>query len=180
MRLLVGKNNIPPAWVGGGARETRLSSLPADEEMAKWFDDPLIVMPLLYTPAYDVDVLGVKGRVKAAVVRQRNNPAGIPFTGNRVISDQSIVRYCKDIAEHLQLDSLHDMDLMTDESGKAVLLEVNPRPSGSVVASHAAGIPIVAAAIAARLGLEYPLEDRLSHDVDVGVIPQSVVLNNRP
>ena len=40
---------------------------------------------------------------------------------------------------------------MTDQKGSPVLLEVNPRPSGSLVASLMAGIPIIDLAISSKL-----------------------------
>jgi predicted ATP-grasp superfamily ATP-dependent carboligase len=132
-------------------------------------------MPLLKAPAYDVDVLATQGHADAVMVRRRNNPAGIPYTGNLILSDPSIVGYCRDIAECLGLDALHDMDLMTDDHGKPCLLEVNPRPSGSVVAAHAAGYPIVAAAIAQKLGRDYPLVPP-RRDIEVIVMPRAVAL----
>jgi biotin carboxylase len=53
---------------------------------------------------------------------------------------------------------LHDIDLMTDIEGYPVLLEVNPRMSGSVSAAHIAGYPVVALAIANMLGIAYPFK----------------------
>lgn len=174
MRLLVGRGQKPAAWLGTGAREQRFEDEVSAEEMERWFvDGVLMVMPMMNAPAYDVDVLALHGKARAALVRRRFNPAGIPFTGNRIVSDAEVMRYCLDIAEVLKLSALHDIDLMTDAEGRACLLEVNPRPSGSVVAAHAAGFPIVAAAIAAAMGLEYPLTAP-SHDVDVGLIPAAM------
>jgi carbamoyl-phosphate synthase large subunit len=175
MRVLVGKEDVPPAWVGAGAREHRYENQPAQEEIGSWMTDVLMVMPLLQAPAYDVDVLAVRGRALAAIVRRRNNPAGIPFTGNLIVSDSSVVAYCREIAECLGLDALHDMDLMTDTQGRPCLLEVNPRPSGSVVASHAAGFPVVAAAIASKLGLDYPLSAPV-RNLDIAVVPRAIAV----
>jgi len=171
MRLLIGNGQNPPSWIGGGARETRLPELPADDLIATWFSEgELMVMPMLDAPAYDVDVFAHKGRGRIAQVRQRSNPAGIPFTGNTIISDKNLTRYCLEIAEALQLDALHDIDLMTDIRGQACLLEVNPRPSGSIVAAHAARFPVMSFAIAETLGIDYPLAVPET-DVVIGVAP---------
>lgn len=178
MRLLVGADEIPPAWIGTGARECRHQTQPNDEELMAWTTDTLMVMPLLYAPAYDVDVLAVHGQARAVLVRRRNNPAGIPFTGNRIVSDPAISDYCRDVAQVLGLDALHDIDLMTDAQGRPCLLEVNPRPSGSAVAAHAAGYPIVAAAIAEHLGRSYPLEAP-TQDIDIIVVPRATAVMAR-
>lgn len=177
MRLLVGQNEITPTWIGSGARESRFENQPTKTDMASWVVETLMVMPLLHAPAYDVDVLAVRSEAHVALIRRRNNPAGIPFTGNRIVSDPSVMNYCLDIAEALGLEALHDMDLMTDTKGRPCLLEVNPRPSGSVVAAHAGGFPIVAAAIAESLGQPYPLK-KPSQDIDVGVIPRAVMITH--
>lgn len=171
MRVLVGSEEIADSWIGTGERERRINVSPTTEEIQGWFSyGTLILMPLLHAPAYDVDVFAVRGHARAALVRKRTNPAGIPFTGNTIVSDPEIMKYCLDIAEALKLDALHDIDLMTDNDGRPCLLEVNPRPSGSVVAAHAAGFPIVAAAIAETLGHEYLLNSP-KHDIDIGMAP---------
>ncbi len=180
MRLLVGTGEVPAAWIGGGAREKRVEDTPDAEEMQTWFaDGVLMVMPLLHAPVHDVDVFAIRGRAKAALVRRRTNPTGIPFTGNRIMSDPAIMKYCLDIAEAIGLDGLHDIDLMTDGQGRPCILEVNPRPSGSVVAAHAAGFPVVAAAIAETLGQVYPLQAP-QRDIEVGMVPRAIVMVRNP
>jgi carbamoylphosphate synthase large subunit len=176
MRVLVGQYEEPPKWIGSGARESRLDVLPQQEQIEEWFEDgSLMVMPMLDSPAYDVDVLAVQGKAKAALVRRRHNPAGIPFTGNHIVANPKIMDYCLNIAEALGLDSLHDIDLLTDKSGQPCLLEVNPRPSGSVSSAHAAGFPIVAAAIAEKLMINYPLNVPVS-DIFVGVVARATLI----
>ncbi len=176
MRLLVGKGAAPAAWIGAGAREQRFEMPVHVAELPGWFDDgTLMVMPLMNAPAYDVDVFAHRGQARAALVRRRFNPAGIPFTGNRIVSDPMVMRYCLEIAEALGLDALHDIDLLTDDQGRPCLLEVNPRPSGSVVAAHAAGFPIVAAAVAETVGISYPI-CAPERDIDVGMVPTAMTM----
>jgi len=178
MRVLVGKEEIAESWIGTGERERRIDIPPTTEEIQGWFSyGTLMLMPLLHAPAYDVDIFAVNGNSKAALVRKRSNPAGIPFTGNTIISDSEIMQYCLDIAKALKLNALHDIDLMTDSNGRPCLLEVNPRPSGSVVASHAAGFPIVAAAIAESLGKSYPLSIP-EEDIEIGMAPCAIKMVN--
>ena len=173
MRLLIGKGEAPAAWIGAGAREKRIPLTPSIDEMATWFGNGvLMVMPLLTAPVHDVDVFAIKGNARVALVRLRFNPTGIPFQGNRIVSDPQVINYCLEIAEALGLDALHDIDLMTDHLGRPCLLEVNPRPSGSVVSAHAAGFPIVASAIAETLGVSYPLR-MPTHNIDVGLVPRA-------
>lgn len=158
--IFVEGDDNPPDWLGGGARERRIrvSSL-ADDTLRSAMDSTLamagslLVMPCLQAPVYDVDVLAKDGRVAALNVRRRHNPTGIPFTGNTIIIDPEIERYCRTVAETLRLSSLHDLDLMTDREGRVVLLEVNPRMSGSIAASVAIGIPFLEMAVAQAAGI---------------------------
>ena len=118
--------------------------------------DKLIAMPRLDEPAYDVDVYKNSEGSQSVVVRQRINPSGLPFEGNHVVVDNYIEEYCLSIAEAVGLDGLHDIDLMTDIDGRPKLLEVNPRPSGSIAVSLSLGIPIIDAVISNRLGIQIP------------------------
>ena len=174
LRVLLGKSRHIPSWIGGGARESRLETAPDERAISLWLaDGALMVMPVLTDPAYDVDVLAVRGEARQLVVRQRRNPAGIPFTGNTIVPDECISDFCEKATKAIGLDGLHDIDLMTDVSGNPALLEINPRPSGSVVAAHAAGFPIVSAAIAAALHIDYPMNS-VVRAVEVAMIPRAV------
>ncbi len=162
-------NDAPPIWLGHGQRERIVEECDMTERLLeKIMQDVCLVMPALKTPTYDADVLAIAGTVKSVVVRERVNPAGIPFKGNRLHSNKTITQYCQDIAVALNLNSIHDIDLMTDQNGNPCVIEVNPRPSGSMAASLAAGIPIVDIAIASLHGMIVPNVNTVS---DVMVIP---------
>ena len=149
--------DMPPSWLGSGKRESIVdkgSSLDELIEKAVYKDG--LVMPALTVPAYDVDVMAIKGDVKAVVVRERINPAGIPFQGNKVLNNKAIEHYCIEVTKALELDGLHDIDLMTNSEGEPCVIEVNPRYSGSIAASLTAGIPMVDIAILSLLGEKIP------------------------
>lgn len=147
----------PPLWLGSGKREIRVSknvfSINLLRDAVK---SECLVMPMLLSPAYDVDVMSVKGDVKTIIIRRRINPAGIPFKGNIIVKDKTIEKYCRKISKILKLDGIHDIDLMTDKNGNACIIEVNPRPSGSMAASLIAGVPVVDIAILSILNQELP------------------------
>ena len=103
----------------------------------KKFKD-FIMMEYLQKPAYDVDYFKFKDR-QLISVRERLNPSGIPYKGNIIKRNREIELYCKRIAKILNLKGLVDFDIMHNEKNKPVLLELNPRPSGSVVINHFAG-----------------------------------------
>jgi carbamoylphosphate synthase large subunit len=159
LRVLISEKHPLHEWIGGGLRESRINQLPESHIIEKWFNDgDLLVMEALKAPAYDADIYAENGIIKYAILRQRINPAGIPFEGNIILPDSPIINYCKNVSRVLGLNGLHDFDFMTDKDDNPALLEINPRMSGSAVASHSAGYPIVNAAIASSLGINYPIE----------------------
>jgi len=177
MRLLCGSDK-PPSWIGSGKREQRHIKLPRN--LDDWFEfGPLMVMPLLTEPVYDVDVFAVEGELIHCLVRRRHNPAGIPLTGNDIVIDDEITEYCRKITRAFKLDSLHDIDLMTDQNGIPTLLEVNPRPSGSITIAHSVGCRMLTFAIAHKLGLNYKIEP-VNADVQVSFFSMPKVFGEPP
>ena len=151
-----GEDN-PPTWLGSGMRESRVDKEEfTDKLLEKVVYKDGLVMPALTVPAYDVDIMAIKGDVKTIVVRERVNPSGIPFKGNKILNNKAIEKYCIEIAKILELDGLHDIDLMTNSEGGCCIVEVNPRPSGSMAASLIAGIPVIDITILALLGEKVP------------------------
>ncbi|MBI4617572.1 MAG: hypothetical protein HY720_28430 [Planctomycetes bacterium] len=69
------------------------------------------------------------------------------------------------------VEALHDIDLMTDAEGRVVA--VNPRPSGSLPATLAAGIAILDWAVARALRLEVQM---FEPERDVEVLPVAATL----
>lgn len=174
--VLLGQDN-PPDWLGAGQREKRLRPEDLDDARVDSFfafGRELLVMPCLGVPAYDADVVAL-GREPAVLVRRRHNPTGIPFIGNTLVADPEVLGYCRTVARVLGLEALHDIDLMAGEDGKPVVLEVNPRPSGSLPASMAAGFPVLDWAVDRALGGD-PAVSGPGRDLDVlaMVTPQLV------
>lgn len=104
---------------------------------------PSIVAERLLPPAYDVDVLSWQGEALRIVPRRRFNAEGVPFFGNEIVDSEAIRMLGRQIAGAARLSWLYDFDLMTHPQGHPVVLELNPRPSGSFAASVAAGVPLL-------------------------------------
>ena len=146
------EKNIPNKL---GKRERMIKNFKIKKISKKIFQyGDLLMMDMLKPPAYDVDCFKIK-KNEQVVIRERINPSGIPYKGNFIIKNSSISRYCKNIIKKLKINSLVDMDLFTDSKNKPVLLEINPRPSGSLVTTYIAGIPILSLEIARVLNLKY-------------------------
>ncbi|RJQ30465.1 hypothetical protein C4565_00190 [Candidatus Parcubacteria bacterium] len=171
LHILCGQDN-PPVWLGSGKREKRIEVIVKKREQFASFmqAETTLVMPCLGLPAYDADVLNYKDGEYAIYVRKRLNPTGIPFKGNILTVERSVIEYCRKVAKILNLKALHDMDLMTKEDGSPVILEVNPRPSGSIASTLVSGYPVFDWAIARVLNMEVqPYEPEA--DIEVSALP---------
>ena len=162
----------PSAQIGTGQREMRVG-----EEMVTTISqrivEPYLVMSCLSTPAYDADVFIGSNNCHRAIVRERINPAGIPFAGNKIVLNKELTNYCTSVAKALELSGIHDIDIMTDDSGRPTLLEVNPRPSGSLAVSLFANLPIIDYVVSTELGLPVP---QLNLQTEMTVLPSDFIL----
>jgi len=154
VKILTGKYSKHEKWIGLGRREKviKKNKLIISNDLFKYGD--LLIMNVLKSPAFDVDHFCYRKK-SILVIRRRINPSGIPYRGNYIIVDNEIKKYCKKISKVLNLKSLTDIDLLCDHNKKIVLLEINPRPSGSVVTTYKANIPILSYAIAKMLNKNY-------------------------
>lgn len=129
---------------------------------------PVIVMERLGPPAYDIDVLAKNGELLRAMPRERLNPAGVPFTGGILRPSEELLGIAKDVTAALELSWLYDYDLMTGADGRPVIIELNPRPSGSIAASILAGVPFYEDLISIAKGEALPEIDMPG---EVAVLP---------
>ncbi len=103
---------------------------------------PVIVMEKLIEPIYDVDLLSWNGVLKRSVVRRRINP-NVPNDGHIIENIISLHNLAENISRIFNLSWLYDCDIMMNSQGLPLILEINPRPSGSVAVTIAAGINFI-------------------------------------
>ena len=103
---------------------------------------PLIIMNKLKEPVYDLDMLAWKGKALRIIPRKRFNSA-VPNDGHIIVNDQNLIKLGKKIISKFNLSWLYDCDIMYDQNKMPQILEINPRPSGSVVVSICAGVPLI-------------------------------------
>ena len=80
------------------------------------------------------------------------------------------------ISEILKLQSLHDIDMMTDPESGPVLLEVNPRPSGSLSALSSAQFNLLDFALASAAGIRLELNS-VENDMPIHTYTESIVFS---
>jgi len=107
---------------------------------------PIIVMERLYDPIYDIDMLTYKGKLLKSVVRRRINSKN-PNDGHIIENKTALIALAEQLSNIFKLNWLYDCDIMMNNNKEPVVLEVNPRPSGSIAISVAAGINFIEAMI---------------------------------
>ena len=117
---------------------------------------PVMVMERLRPPAWDIDVLTWQGRVLRSAPRRRLNPAGVPFKGGVVEGVAGLLDLGERVTAALGLSWLYDYDIMSDRNGDPRIIELNPRPSGSIAAATAAGVPLLDDLVSLAKGEDLP------------------------
>lgn len=136
------------------SRELSVSRMQFEKEvLSRWQPTKTLVMPKMAGPVYDLDVLAWQGQVVNSVPRRRVN-SRLPNLGHVVVDNPLLSKIAERLARLLHLSWLVDCDLMFDAVEQPWLLEVNPRPSGSVAVSLRAGVPLLEDLVSLALGLE--------------------------
>lgn len=108
---------------------------------------PQIVTEAFQQPVYDLDFLVQKGVLKKLVLRKRIISEE-PNSGHEFCKiPKSVLQKVELLSKKFDLNSLHDIDLMKNKKGDFKILEINPRPSGSVSVTCAAGNNILKEAV---------------------------------
>ena len=103
---------------------------------------PLILMEKLLEPIYDIDLLSMKGKLIRGLVRRRLDSSN-PNNGHIIEENKYLYQLANKICSTFNLSWLYDCDIMMGENGLAYILEVNPRPSGSLAISYLAGMDYI-------------------------------------
>ena len=82
---------------------------------------------------------------------------------------KDIISLSTKICSAFNLNWLLDIDLMTDKYGNLQLTEINPRPSGGVVSSVVAGVPLLDDLISLAKGEE--VKCLLNNKKEQAVVP---------
>lgn len=140
-----------------GARETHLD---CDTFLLKHLDVlasklPAMVMQRLVEPVYDLDMLAWHGEALRLVPRRRLDSAR-PNQGHLFVDSPALLDLGRALAKALNLTWLYDVDIMFDRDGNPGILEINPRPSGSLSATVASGVPLLDDLISLAKGDEIP------------------------
>ncbi|MDQ3277471.1 MAG: ATP-grasp domain-containing protein, partial [Bacteroidota bacterium] len=116
---------------------------------------PLVVTEYLPGNEYSVDCVAEHGKALLVVPRLRQKMInGISVQG-RFEKDDIIIDYCNHIIEAIGLHGNIGIQVKQDAKGQSLLLEINPRVQGTIVAALGAGVnlPLLAVKNEMRLSL---------------------------
>lgn len=141
---------------GAGSRGVRLVPDRAALD-ALPLDEGLIVQDFLPGEEYSVDVIAdADGNIVAAVPRTRARvDSGVAIAG-RTVRDPELEDTAAALAQAIGLVGVANVQLRRDRSGRAVLLEINPRFPGALPLTIAAGVDIPSLVVDLFLGRELP------------------------
>jgi carbamoyl-phosphate synthase large subunit len=117
---------------------------------------PLVVSEYLPGEEYSVDCLAERGDAILVVPRLRQKMInGISVQG-RFINDSKIIDYCKQIIKAVGLHGNIGIQVKRSQNGNPLLLEINPRVQGTIVAALGAGVNLPLLAV--KKAMEIPIE----------------------
>jgi hypothetical protein len=122
---------------------------------------PLIAQALIQGQMAMRACLAQGGRVVAglSLLKTEQHPATGPATRVRAVAHEDMKLACENLAAHWRIDGYFSLDFMIDEaSGRAFVLECNPRAVAWLHLGHLAGVDLIGAFV-----------DSLSHS---GMAPQ--------
>jgi carbamoyl-phosphate synthase large subunit len=116
----------------------------------------LLITEYLPGDEYSVDCLAQHGKAKLIVPRIRKKMInGISVQGE-FVNDVVIIEYCTEIIEAIGLHGNIGIQVKKRNDGLSLLLEINPRVQGTIIAGLGAGINLPFLAIKQEMGL--PIE----------------------
>lgn len=137
--FLISKKNIIQSQNPNG-REITLSLSNFKKKYLKNFSDlfPIIIMEKLFEPTYDFDMLCKNGKLVNGICRRRLIPS-MPNEGHIIENNKKIYSIGSKVAKIFNLSWLYDCDFMLNKKKEPILIEINPRMSGSAIVSAYAG-----------------------------------------
>jgi carbamoyl-phosphate synthase large subunit len=119
----------------------------------------LLVTEYLPGEEYSVDCLADHGHVKLIAPRLRTKMTnGISVEGE-FVNDKNIITYCSGIINELQLHGNIGIQVKRSSEGKFLIIEINPRVQGTIVACLGAGVNLPVLAIKQELDLPISEEE---------------------
>lgn len=127
----------------------------------------LLVMEYLPGDEWGVDVLADNGRILAGASRRGLKVVSSNFMECVMEHNEQAYKLCEEVVERLGLDGSLGFDLKERADGTALIMEINPRLTGSIALNAVAGLNLPYLRVKHLLGEEIPPQD-----IKMGVVMQ--------
>lgn len=117
----------------------------------------LLISEYLPGKEYSVDCVCKDGHTYFCIPRQRIETTAGVATVSLIEKNEELIAYSKEIISALKLSYNINIQFKYSNSGQPMLIEINPRVSGSLVANLGAGVNMLEEAL--RLAYGMPIED---------------------
>jgi carbamoyl-phosphate synthase large subunit len=114
----------------------------------------LLISEVLPGDEFSVDCLANHGETVIAVPRIRKKIIGGISVEGEFINEQEIIKYCSRIIKTIKLHGNIGIQVKCSKHKKYLILEINPRVQGTIVAAYGAGVNLPVLAVKQELGLE--------------------------
>jgi len=116
----------------------------------------LLVSEYLPGQEYSVDCLAENGTPKIILPRSRKKMIGGISVRGTFIKDTRLISYCEQIIRTLNLHGNIGIQVKLSKDGEPLLVEINPRVQGTIVAALGAGINFPLLAVYQEMGEKIP------------------------
>jgi len=113
----------------------------------------LLVSEYLPGDEYSIDCIASHGKAKLIVPRLRIKMVNGISTGGVFVKDETLEKYCMQIIEAIGLHGNIGIQVKRNASGVPLLLEINPRVQGTIVAGLGAGVNLPLLAVKQETGM---------------------------
>lgn len=152
----------------------RSSELPVEDS-----DKYLIQEYIVDAKEYTVDCyIGADGKILSVVPRLRLATAGGEVTKTVTVSDTDLITLSEKVLSSLKFRGAVTLQFLRDSDGRTLLMEVNPRLGGGVVASIAAGSRVPEMILKEALGIPVSRVTDWKPDTFISRYMQEVVFHN--
>lgn len=103
---------------------------------------PCVLMEKLSGQTLDVDILAWEGKLIRLYQRCRSDGFN-PYKGYQFINNDLITQLIEKLIKNTGISGLFECDVMFDSTGMPYVIEINPRPSGGIAITAAAGDNLV-------------------------------------
>jgi carbamoyl-phosphate synthase large subunit len=120
--------------------------------------EKFILMEYLPGEEYSVDALALNGKALYIIPRKRITALGGPSIVGEIVENKEVRRFVENVIGIFNLHLNINIQLKYSSKNMPLIVEINPRTSGTIVANGAAGINLLYYGIKLAMGEDIPYD----------------------